>query len=134
MVVAAGVAFALATSSARSGGSGPGLFSTIPTGKLAAGGITLTAPHGSTPSAAAGRAAARAAGRAFGEKLLEYHYAYCSDTQHVPPLAQDCWAVSLDPSGHGGGGAPQTGPPSAATYLFVLVDPSTDAVIEGQSD
>jgi len=135
MAVAAGAAIALAITVTGSGGAAPGIFRTVSSGKLAAGGITLSAPHGSIPTSSAGEAAASAASQAFGgNKVREYHYAYCVDTQKVPALAQDCWAVSLDPSGYGGGGTPHTGPASPATYLLVLVDPSDDAVLDGQSD
>lgn len=133
VVLAVGATFAFATSSARSGNAVA--FTTIPAQKLVAGGIGLASPQGSIPTAAAGDAAAKAASQAFGgETVLEYHYAYCTDSQAVPPLAENCWAVSLDPSGLAGGGTPHTGPASKASYLLVLIDPATDAMIEGASD
>jgi hypothetical protein len=104
-------------------------FSTVSAGKLAVVGIALTVPAGQTPSAAAGHAAAAAASKAFGGKaVLEYHYAHCVDTQSAPHVNEDCWAVSLDPSGLGSGG-PRGAEPQGATYLLVLVDPATDTVI-----
>lgn len=135
VVVAAGVAFALAMSSTRAGSARSITFATTSPQKLAAGGISLSAPHGSLLSAAAGEAAAGVASRDFGgDKVLEYHYAYCLDTQDVPSIAEDCWAVSLDPSGLEGGGTPSTGPPSPASYLLALVNPATDTVLVAQSD
>ena len=131
MAVAAGAVFAFTTASAQSGTAVT--FTTIPAQKLGAVGIVLTAPQGPTPAAAAGEAAASEATKALGNKVLEYHYAYCTDSETA--LAEDCWAVSLDPSGlGGGGGTPHTGTPSPASYLLVFIDPGTDAMIEGASD
>ena len=129
MAVAAGAVFAFTTASAQSGTAVT--FATIPTQKLAAVGVTLSAPQGPIPSAAAGEAAAIAATRALGNKVLEYHYAYCTDSETA--LAEDCWAVSLDPEGLRGGGTPLI-VPSPATYLLIFIDPATDAEIEAVAD
>ena len=61
--------------------------------------------------------------------MLEYHYAHCADEQSPAGLSEDCWAVSLDPSGltsHGPPGAV----PQQFTYLLVLLDPTDDKFIE----
>lgn len=110
-----------------------GIFRTVPASKLAAGGVTLTAPRGPVPSADAGRAAARAASRRFGgRKVLEYHYVHCVDRQSAGALDEDCWAVSLAPAG-----LSSTGPPGSAhrkaSYLIAFVDPAGDRFIEAQS-
>ena len=134
-VLVAAVVFAVAavlawsTASGRSAGPNPAVtFSTVPAAKLAVAGITLSAPSGPTPSAADGDAAATAASLDYGGRsILESHYAHCTDTQSVPALSEDCWAISLDPSGLSASGPVD----QQATYLLVLIDPTTDKFIEG---
>lgn len=107
-------------------------FNAVSAGKLAAGGITLSAPQsaGSAASTTAGEAAAAAASSALGGRTVqEYHHAHCVDTQKVPALNEDCWAVSLDPSGL------TSNPPPGfaaqqASYLIALIDPATQTFIE----
>lgn len=107
-------------------------FNAVSTAKLAAAGITLSVPQSAGPAASttAGEGAAAAASRALdGRTVREYHYAHCVDTQKVPALDQDCWAVSLDPSGL------TSNPPPGfaaqqATYLIALIDPATQTFIE----
>jgi hypothetical protein len=135
MLVAAGLALALSTSIGRSSGPNPSVtFSTVPAAKMAVAGIILSAPQGATPSAAAGDAAAAAASGDFGGRsVLEYHFAHCVDDQSVPGLSEDCWAVSLDPTGISSNGPPSATPQQQATYLLVLIDPTNDKFIESAS-
>jgi hypothetical protein len=129
-VVAAGVALPLAFMLTRSGGAAPGIFRTVSVTKLAVGGLRLSAPRSARPSAAAGRAAARAASKQFDDrKVLEYHYVHCVDP---PGVDEDCWAVSLDPSGLYGNGGSSGIAPQKASYLVVLIYPVGDAFIEAQ--
>lgn len=131
-IVAAGVALALAITFTGSGGAAPGIFRTVSAKKLAAGGLRLGAPRSATPSAASGRAAARAASKQFdGRKVLEYHYVHCLDP---PGVNEDCWAVSLDPSGPtlNGPALPGQPAPPRPTYLVVLIYPVGHEFIEAQ--
>ena len=131
LVVAVGAALAWSSASGRSAGPGPSVtFSTVPAAKMAVNGITLSTALNATPSAAAGDAAANAASSDFGGRsVLEYHYAHCVDDQSVPGLSEDCWAVSLDPSGISSDGPPSA-EPQQANYLLVLINPTNDKFIE----
>jgi hypothetical protein len=129
-VVAVGAAAAFSWPSAPRASS-PVIFSTVPAAKLALAGIALTEPGGPTPSAAAGDAAAAAASKDAGASVLEYHYAHCVDSQSANPhIDEDCWAVSLDPTGLRSSGPPGS-PAQKATYNLVLIDPANDKFIEG---
>lgn len=116
-------------------------FSTVSAAKLAVGGISLSPPQSNvSPSAADGQAAAAAASTFYGGRnVLEYHFVHCVDAQKAPVLSQDCWAVSLDPTGLGFSGpeGPSTNQQASTTqqasYLLVLIDPATDSFIEAQS-
>ncbi|MDX6480687.1 MAG: hypothetical protein QOG85_1197 [Gaiellaceae bacterium] len=107
------------------------IFSTIPAAKLAPAGITLTAPEGPIPSSAAGETAAKAASNESGGRaVLEYHYAHCVDSQSANPhVDEDCWAVSLDPTGVVSNPPPGR-PAQTATYSLLLIDPANDKFIE----
>lgn len=101
--------------------------------QAAASGITLSAPQTPTPSAADAEAAIAAASRAYSDyPLKSYRFAHCVDDQRAPRLDQDCWAVFLNPEGETSSG-PAGSQSQKATYLLVLVDPSTDQVIEADS-
>ena len=98
-----------------------------------ASGITLTTPETPTPPAAEANAAVAAATHAYPDHpVVSYQFAHCVDSQRVPRLDEDCWAVFLNP-----GNEMSSGPPGSksqkATYLLVLVNPSTDQVIEADS-
>ncbi|HEY3461975.1 MAG TPA: hypothetical protein VGK62_00800 [Gaiellaceae bacterium] len=64
-----------------------------------------------------------------GRKVLEYHYVHCVD---APGVDEDCWAVSLDPSGLTGNGGRPGIAPQEASDLMVLIYPMGDEVIETQ--
>jgi len=132
--VAAGIAAAIAIALTGSGRGAHGIFWSVSTKTLAAGGLRsdglmLTAAHGRTPSAANGRAAARTASKQFSSKVLEYHYVHCRDQT----VDEDCWAVSLDPSALmlGGGAPPGFPAQKKASYLVVLISSVGHAFIEG---
>jgi len=131
VVIAAGAVLALSIPSGRSSGPNPAVsFSTIPAEKLAVNGIILSAAQGAMASDASGGAAAEAASSALGGRaILESHYAHCVDTQRVPAVSEDCWAVSLDPQGITSN-PPPGAPVQQATYVLVLIDPANDSVIE----
>ena len=137
VVIGVAIVFALSANNGHSASNPPAVtFSTVPATKLALGGIALsvsTAAVTNSASQSAGAAAAAAASKDFeGRKILEYHYAHCVDTQRVPALSQDCWAVSLDPTGLASN--PPAGVPTQPfSYLVVLVDPVTDQTIESVS-
>ena len=104
-------------------------FADVSSTVLAARGMNLTAP--TTPSTdAAGAAAANAASNAFGGAAVrELHFANC-----VAPggVDRECWAISLDPSGFHS--HPMDGStPITATYMIVLVDPTTDQILHAQA-
>lgn len=103
-------------------------FGGVSSSVLAARGLDLTVPTASS-SAVAGAAAASAASQTFdGAAVLESHFAHC-----VAPggVDQDCWAVSLDPSGFHS--HPLDGSkPITATYMIVLVDPATGQILHAQ--
>lgn len=130
-VAVAATVLALSIPSSRSSGPNPAVsFSTIPPVKLAQNGIILSAAQGAAPSDASGQAAATAASGDFGGRsILEYHYAHCVDTQRVPAISEDCWAVSLDPTGITSN-PPPGHPLQFATYDLVLINPTNDKLIE----
>lgn len=112
--------------------------------QLAENGITLSAPVTAVP--ANGQTAADTASHDFdNRKVISYEFKHCVDVQRVPPVNQDCWAVFLDPSHGAVSGGPRYYPSTTrshastqlttqqATYFLVLVDPTTDTVIEGAS-
>ena len=92
--------------------------------------MLICSANAATRSAASGRAAARAASRQFGgQKVLEYHYVHCLDP---PGVDEDCWAVSLDPSGPtlNGPALPGQPAPPKPTYLVVLIYPIGHEFVE----
>jgi len=105
------------------------------TSQAAASGITLSAPETPTPSTGDANAAVNAATSWYPDHAVVSHqFAHCIDVQSVPRLNEDCWAVFLDPGNEMGNGPFGPGSTSQrATYLLVLVDPSTDKVIEAAS-
>lgn len=135
LAVASGVV-ALETATAGKSSTTPSVpFTTVSAAKLALGGITLSPPQNTAaPTAADGQAAAAAASKFYGGRtVLEYHFVHCVDTQKAPALSQDCWAVSLDPTGIAFDGPEGSSTSQDASYLLVLIDPATDSFIEGQS-
>ena len=111
-----------------SAGPTPVKFSTVSDEMLVGTGLNFSTPESGKPSAAAADAATSAASKAYGGRaVLESRYAHCVDTQSVPVLSQDCWAVSLDPSGLSSNGPEDV----KAKYFLVLIDPETGKVIEG---
>jgi hypothetical protein len=133
VLIAGGLAV---TSAVRSAGSPPPIsFAAVAPEVLEAAGINLTEPQNpSAPagSAASGKTAAAAASKAFGGAAVrESHFAHCNVANAAPPIDEDCWAISLDPSGfHSHGPATTT---IAATYLIVLIDPATGQALLGES-
>ncbi|HEY3945595.1 MAG TPA: hypothetical protein VGL78_10240 [Solirubrobacteraceae bacterium] len=93
---------------------------------LAQAGITLQQPLGAVPAGAKDTAASAAQQFAGGAAIRDEQFAHC-----VAPGAsidEDCWAVSLDPSGfHANGPATIR----QATYLVVLVDPTSGNALIG---
>ena len=89
---------------------------------LANRGISLGEPKSASPMSE--EQAVAIASEASGEAaVLESRYAYCQIVSKNPPVAQDCWAFSLDPSGLAStGGIP-------ATYFLVVVDASSGDVL-----
>lgn len=128
LISGAALAWATAVHSANS--PAPVTVADISPVALSSRGIDLTVPTASS-SAAAGVAAAAAASAAFGgAAAIESNFAHC-----VAPggVDQDCWAISLDPSRFHSDPPPgSTTPPITATYMIVLVDPTTDQVLHSQ--
>jgi len=64
--------------------------------------------------------------------VREEHYVHCVDTWARPQIDQDCYAVSVDPSGVPVLGSALAGlsDPKPATWEVVFIDPSTGAVID----
>lgn len=125
---AAAFSFALVASSGRSADPQATVaFQTVPAAKIASGGIVLTPVEGPAPPGVVGAAAATAV---FGQRrVLETHYAHCVDTESPALLNQDCWAVSLDPSGLVSNG-PVGATPQTATFLLAFIDPASGKLIE----
>ena len=98
-------------------------FANISADVLAARGIALDEAAAS-PLMSEVEAAAIARGAAGGNAVLEAHYAHCRNVSKNPPIDQDCWVFSLDPTGlrslRGG---------IAADYLLVVVDPVSGDVL-----
>jgi hypothetical protein len=90
---------------------------------LANHGITLGEPKASPPMSK-GEAAAIARQADGGGTVLESHYARCRVVSKNPPVDQDCWAFSLDPTRHR---LPLGGTP--VDYTLVLVDPVNGEVL-----
>jgi hypothetical protein len=131
--IAVGVAVAALTAAGGNSTGAPVTVSTVSAATLANGGITLTAPQASSPTVAAGDAAATAASNTYGgREVLEYHFAHCVDSESVPALDEDCWAVSLDP-GDLASSPPRGFSGKQFSYLLVLIDPANDKLIEAQS-
>jgi hypothetical protein len=152
LIAACGLAVSSAVRSANS--PTDVTFTTVSPQQLAEGGIQLSTPqNAASPSANAteGQTAEAAARSWFGGigQVLESHYAHCVDSTANPPISEDCWAVSLDPTNIA---APTVGPPAnppgvttdttattttqqaaRPSYMIVLVDPSTNKVLEAQS-
>jgi hypothetical protein len=100
---------------------------------LAGAGITLTPASAATPNAGAVvSTASKALEIAAGDSHVQAkagEYVHCDDPNAAPPVSQDCWAVSIDPSqfhSHG----PSTGTPIQATYAVELIDPATGQVLD----
>jgi hypothetical protein len=105
-------------------------FSTVTSGQLSKGGITLSSPVAPLPATAVSSTAADAAVDAYfgGIPILDTGYQHCVDATASPEINQDCYAVTVDPSKlqlPGQGNAS----PKPLTWLIVLVDP-TGQVIE----
>jgi len=131
LAVLAGAVLGLASVVHSAGSPPPIVFAAVPPNVLSANGIDLTAPQGSSTTAA-GQAAAATASRAFGGATVrESHFAHCVDPNLSPAIDQDCWAISLDPSGFHS--HPPMGQPAAATYLIVLVDSTGGEVLHAQA-
>jgi hypothetical protein len=89
---------------------------------LANRGISLGQPQ-SASAISEEQASAIARDAAGGAVVLESHYGYCRMVSKNPPVAQDCWAFSLDPRGLAStGGIP-------AEYFLVVVDASSGEVL-----
>lgn len=103
---------------------------------LANSGITLTAASSSLPPANSvvpnvSRALDVATADA-GVAARAAEYAHCDDPGMDPPVSQDCWAVSLDPSSfhsHGPDGAKSI----QATYAVDLIDPASGRILDRTS-
>lgn len=109
-------------------------FTTFSQQDAASGSVQLSAASAASP-AAVGQAAASAASNFFGGlPVLESHFAHCVDTGMNPPVDEDCWAVSLDGSHYNPPtGSPPGGPVAKPLkYLFVLVEPGTNKILEAQ--
>lgn len=135
VAVGAGTALGWTTVVRSANAPTPVAFGDVSSTVLAARGIDLTVPTTSSASAAAdttavGATAASAASDAFGgATVLESHFANCVALGGVD---QDCWAISLDPSGFHS--HPMDGStPTTATYMVVLVDPATDQILHAQA-
>jgi hypothetical protein len=129
--VVAAVAFGLASTSVHSAAPpAPVLLTAVPPSVLLADGISLTQPNTASGATATAQAAATTAAQQQlnGNAVEEIKYAHCSVTNEAPPVNEDCWVVSLDPSGFTSHG-PEGSTPIPATYLVALVDPNTDNVI-----
>lgn len=128
--IALGGALSWATVVRSANSPTPVIFADVTPSVLSSRGIDLTVPTTTAP-AAAGLAAATAASEAFGGvAVLESHFAHCTAPGGVD---QDCWAVSLDPSSfHSNPMEGSTTPPITATYMIVLVDPTTDHILHSQ--
>jgi hypothetical protein len=116
-------------------------FRSVTPAELARGGVTLSAatPPANLPTTASG-AVATVTKFQGGRRVLEVHYARCVDSQKVPRLDQDCWAVAIDPHGlrgHGGPAVMANGHfkvrrkhAQAFHYDVVFVDANSGKVIE----
>lgn len=121
VITAAIVALSLAETVWSDAGPSPLPFTGASASTLAADGVTLTPPQSAAPMAAA--TASGLAAQVGHKPVLQEQYAHCVVTSAVPPVDEDCWAVSLDPTGL----ASTTGDP--ATYYIVLIDPNTGKVL-----
>jgi hypothetical protein len=92
-------------------------FGNVSAAVLANHGIALGEPQAS-PTMSETTAAAVASQALRGAAVLESRYVHCRMASKDPPIEQDCWAFSLDPSR-------QRFPFGATlpTYSLVLVDP-----------
>jgi hypothetical protein len=124
-----------ASSLVRSAPSPAGVtFTTFTPQEAASGSVQLSAAIGISTSAQ-GRAATSAASDYFGGlPIRESQFAHCVDSGMNPPVNEDCWAVSLDASHFNPpGGTPPNGPVAKPLkYLFVLVEPGTNKILEAQ--
>jgi hypothetical protein len=110
-------------------------FATLSSSLLEESGVTLTETQATPSSAVAVASSGRAAQIAsaeMGRTAREIHFAYCNDPGTAPPISEDCWAVSLDPSGFHSHG-PVGSAIRDASYLLVLIDPSTGNVLLRQA-
>jgi hypothetical protein len=89
---------------------------------LASHGIAFDEPKAPPPMAEA--EAAAIASKSGGAVVLESHYAHCRMVSKNPPIDQDCWAFSLDPSRQR-----FTFGSTAPTYFVILVDPLSGEVL-----
>jgi hypothetical protein len=129
MLFAATVAAGLA---APSGKTSAWALTTVTGSQLTDAGIELTPPQEPVPASAVSAAAAGAAASA-GENnaaVLDVHYQHCTDTWQVsPPLSEDCYAVSLDPSAIAAEmPSSLTGPAPTPTWAVALVGPSGQVI------
>jgi hypothetical protein len=132
LVLALGATAAiLAFVTAPNGKSNPPFpFTSVTPGQIAPAGLTLSAPQASLPAQAVSALAASQAAHAFqgtAATALEAHFMHCVDTTAVPPINQDCYAVSVDPAGIQFAGF-RNAPPAPATWGIVLVDPSGNPI------
>ena len=127
----AAIAAVIALTAAPSGKSGtPFPFTSVSAAQLASGGITLSSTTAAIPADAASTSTVAQAATAYeGAAVREMHYMHCVDTWARPQINQDCYAVSMDPSGVVVLGSPNMPPPKPATWEIELVDPTTAKVI-----
>ena len=115
-------------------------FRSVTPAELARGGVEVSA---ATPPANLPTTAARAASAAHkfqGARVLEVHYARCVDSDKVPKLNEDCWAVSMNPRGVAVPGGPAVLRGGKTTkawhapivrYDLIFVNASSGKIIEG---
>jgi hypothetical protein len=75
-------------------------------------------------------AADTAVSAATGAAILNDQYVHCQVPGAVPPINQDCWVVSVDPTQIGGFSATEQDPnPAPPALAAVMVDPTTGKAI-----
>ncbi len=139
LVVAAvgATAYVLVSTAAQSSSSWP--FANVTASQLASQGVTVSpvASPATLPTSATVAANAASAFQGGNQALVQPQYMHCVDTTAQPPLDQDCWVVSIDPSGMTAPGGAVAGTVSSGAsssipihWDVVFVDPSSGKVIE----
>lgn len=107
-------------------------FSTVSTALLQSRGLRLTTARSEADQGALVRLSSEAGSLASetmrGSAVREVQFVHCEAPGAQPPVSQDCWVVSLDPSNYGSHG-PFGAKPIQATYAVGVVDPSSGRVL-----